>query len=211
MNLVLQPLANLNATAAFALSSLAAAERLQDFVEVSEANRSANFHKSDYRDENETATTTSFPGNPLLAAKDAMIRVKSKEDPILADVNFSISRGSFTVIAGKVGSGKSVLIRALLGHTPSSGSILRQVSNVAYCAQSTWLVNATAKQNIMGQSEWDAEWYETVIKACALDQDFEQLPDGDSVLVGSKGQALSGGQKQRIVSEAARSGFGFYY
>ena len=205
MKLVLGPLANLNATAALAVSSLAAAERLQDFVEISEANRYANSQISDYRDEDETATTTLFPNNALLAAQDATIRVKSREDPILANVNFSISRGSFTVIAGKVGSGKSVFIRALLGHTPSEGSILRQVSNVAYCAQSTWLVNATAKENILGQSEWDAGWYKTVVAACALDQDFEQLPDGDSVLVGSKGQSLSGGQKQRIVSKTTSS------
>jgi ABC-type multidrug transport system fused ATPase/permease subunit len=200
MQLVLGPLAWLVSSLPFVFTAMASAERLQEFVEISEENQSLNAGVSNFSATDELPGMPIFPGNPILAAKGATVKVKSKDEPILSDVTFTIQPGSFTVIAGKVGSGKSALIRALLGQLPSSGAILRQVSNIAYCAQSTWLSNATAKNNIIGQSEWDESWYNTVVRACALDQDFRELPDGDSALVGSKGLSLSGGQKQRIVS-----------
>lgn len=46
----------------------------------------------------------------------------------------------------------------------------------------------------------DEERYRAVIKACCLDQDISDLPDGDETQVGSSGVNLSGGQKQRLVS-----------
>lgn len=47
----------------------------------------------------------------------------------------------------------------------------------------------------------DNEYYNTVLEACALLDDLNQLSGGDQSKVGSKGIALSGGQKQRVVSE----------
>lgn len=46
----------------------------------------------------------------------------------------------------------------------------------------------------------EARWYKSVVKACALDRDFEELEAGELSLVGSKGVSLSGGQKARVVS-----------
>ncbi len=199
MELVLYPLARLTNAVPFIFSSLAAAERIQEFVEIAEDNqRSNSTSEISYSDEPNTEST--FSGNPVFAARGATVKVKSKDEPILSDVNLSIEPESFTVIAGKVGSGKSILIRSLLGQVPTTGAMLKKTSNVAFCAQSTWLINATARDNVVGQSEWDEELYNTVIRACALDRDFEDLPDGDLALVGSKGLSLSGGQKQRIVS-----------
>ena len=72
-------------------------------------------------------------------------------------------------------------------------------SAAAYCAQTAWLVNETVRQNILGKSNYDEAWYDSVTKACALDHDFQQFPKGDLSLVGSKGISLSGGQKNRVV------------
>ncbi|KAL3417369.1 ABC multidrug transporter [Phlyctema vagabunda] len=47
-------------------------------------------------------------------------------------------------------------------------------------------------------SPLDREWYRKVLYSCSLEQDLNQLPDGDSTNVGSRGAMLSGGQKQRI-------------
>ena len=44
-----------------------------------------------------------------------------------------------------------------------------------------------------------------MVKACDLEKDFSQLPQGDGTVIGSKGLALSGGQKQRVVSSGLKS------
>ena len=60
--------------------------------------------------------------------------------------------------------------------------------------------NATIRKNIIGFSPYIAGLYEQVIRACDLNKDFAQLPDGYETMVGSKGVLLSGGQKQRVLS-----------
>lgn len=45
-----------------------------------------------------------------------------------------------------------------------------------------------------------ALWYSTVVFACAIGNNFEQLQVGDQDSVGSKGIVLSEGQRQRLVN-----------
>ena len=44
----------------------------------------------------------------------------------------------------------------------------------------------------------DPERYYRVLRAAALEQDFKQLPQGDSSIIGEGGISLSGGQKARV-------------
>ncbi len=46
----------------------------------------------------------------------------------------------------------------------------------------------------------DEVWYKKVIHVCDLEEDLDQMPDGDQTVIGSRGITLSGGQKHRIVS-----------
>jgi len=124
--------------------------------------------------------------------------------PILQDLNFTIKRGSIVVCSGTVGSGKSVLTRAILGEiAPSIGTISVSCKRIAYCSQTTWLPNTSIKDIIRGfpsRDEEDSVWYRKVLQVCCLNQDLNSLPDGDETWVGSRGMNLSGGQRQRIVS-----------
>jgi len=45
---------------------------------------------------------------------------------------------------------------------------------------------------------FDRDWYDTVVSACCLVTDFEQLQNRDSTIVGDRGVQLSGGQRARI-------------
>lgn len=125
------------------------------------------------------------------------------DNPVLKNVNISISRGSLVMISGPVGSGKSTLLRAMLGEIPpTQGSINPASHRMAYCAQKPWLPSSSIKQAIRGMSPTrhdDDSWYQEVVEACCLNHDLEMLSDGDETHLGTGGLNLSGGQRQRVV------------
>jgi ATP-binding cassette subfamily C (CFTR/MRP) protein 1 len=59
-------------------------------------------------------------------------------------------------------------------------------------------MNASVRENIVFGHRWDPQFYEKTVNACALRDDFAQLPDGDQTEVGERGISLSGGQKARV-------------
>lgn len=121
------------------------------------------------------------------------------EKAVLRDINFTVPTSKLTVVIGPVGCGKSTLLKAILGETVASeGSVTLSTRDMSFCDQTPWLTNQTLQANITAFSKYDAGWYASVIRACALEQDLAQLPDGDQSMVGSKGLTLSGGQKQRV-------------
>lgn len=126
---------------------------------------------------------------------------------VLKDVSFKIPRGSLTIITGPVGSGKSTLLKGLLGELPcETGSIYVNRKDMSYCAQTAWLPNGTFKEIICGTSDpsaIDEQWYESTVRACALEDDVLQLADSHYTTIGSRGVTLSGGQKQRLVCRYA--------
>ncbi|KGO78093.1 ABC transporter, integral membrane type 1 [Penicillium italicum] len=124
---------------------------------------------------------------------------EADKDPILTDITITIPQGSFTVLVGPSGCGKSTLLKALLGEIPcSDGRVALASSSVAYCDQTPWHMNGTIKDSIVAISDYDPQWYASVIRACALEEDLTQFPRGDAAVIGNKGIALSGGQSQRI-------------
>nr|XP_021186907.2 ATP-binding cassette sub-family C member 4 [Helicoverpa armigera]WRX06130.1 ABCC7 [Helicoverpa armigera] len=117
----------------------------------------------------------------------------------LRNITLKVQPGEFVGIAGLVGSGKSSLLQVILGELPpTQGSISLGGARVSYASQEPWLFVATVRQNILFGLPYDRIRYKKVVSACALLRDFEQLPAGDSTLVGERGISLSGGQRARI-------------
>ncbi|KAL5689629.1 hypothetical protein EMGR_008545 [Emarellia grisea] len=134
-----------------------------------------------------------------LTVKNATFAWNVEKEPVLKGLTISIARGSFTMIVGPSGCGKSTLLKAILGEVPCvNGEIRLSSDSIAFCDQIPWHMNATIRESIVAMSSFDKEWYVSVVHACGLVQDFEQLPRGDETVIGSKGIALSGGQSQRI-------------
>ncbi|UKZ47330.1 hypothetical protein TrVGV298_001548 [Trichoderma virens] len=107
----------------------------------------------------------------------------STDRQILSNISFTLNRGQFALLIGPVASGKTTLLKGLLGEVPySKGKIFLASSCLSWCEQTPWILDL----------------YDQTIKACELEEDFRQLPQGDFTVVGSKGLALSGGQKQRV-------------
>lgn len=117
--------------------------------------------------------------------------------------NLSLSAGEhdlLTAILGPVGCGKSTLLQGLLGEIALiAGRVWTVTKRIAFCSQTPWISSGTVKQCIVGQSQFDKPWYDTVVHSCALETDFGTLSDGDETVVGGQGVTLSGGQKQRLV------------
>ncbi|PYH46216.1 P-loop containing nucleoside triphosphate hydrolase protein [Aspergillus saccharolyticus JOP 1030-1] len=135
----------------------------------------------------------------VLRMTDAYIRPVPESDFSLAEINTAIRAGTVTMIMGPVGSGKSTLLKAAIGELRCErGTITKAWRDAAYCSQNPWLQNTTIRNNICGYSEPEKEWYERVLRACALEQDISRMPEGDQSVVGSGALKLSGGQKQRL-------------
>jgi ABC-type multidrug transport system fused ATPase/permease subunit len=132
----------------------------------------------------------------------------------LEGVDLVVDRGSFTVVTGKIGSGKSTLVRALLGLVPADGQVLWNGTPVddpasffvpprsAYTAQVPRLFSESLADNIALGQRAARERLREAVQLAVLDPDLERLELGMHTMIGARGVKLSGGQVQR--SAAAR-------
>uniref|UniRef100_A0A7E4W3Z9 ABC-type glutathione-S-conjugate transporter n=1 Tax=Panagrellus redivivus TaxID=6233 RepID=A0A7E4W3Z9_PANRE len=116
----------------------------------------------------------------------------------LQDININIKKGSLVAIVGRIGSGKTSLMSALLGEMQCLSGGVAISGSVAYVPQQPWIQNLSLKKNILFNQNYHQLLYERVLEACALTTDLKSLPAGDETEIGEKGINLSGGQKQRV-------------
>eukprot|EP01127_Copromyxa_protea_P010841 TRINITY_DN2685_c0_g2_i4.p1 TRINITY_DN2685_c0_g2~~TRINITY_DN2685_c0_g2_i4.p1 ORF type:complete len:931 (+),score=213.14 TRINITY_DN2685_c0_g2_i4:1731-4523(+) len=119
-------------------------------------------------------------------------------EPVLQDIDISISKGELVAIVGEVGAGKSSLLSAILGEIPRTQGRTVVNGSLAYVPQNAWMKNATLRDNIFFGLEEDLHKYRKAIKSSQLTKDIQSLPGGDMTEIGEKGINLSGGQKQRV-------------
>lgn len=124
--------------------------------------------------------------------------VVSEEKIALENISFEAKRGDFVCVVGRVGSGKSALLRSLCGELSLTAGSITLKGSVSYSAQESWLQNMTLRENILFGQVLDQDWYDRVIDACELRRDIADIPDGDNTNVGERGITLSGGQKARV-------------
>ncbi|MEM7362795.1 MAG: ABC transporter ATP-binding protein [Pseudomonadota bacterium] len=131
--------------------------------------------------------------------------------PTIENVDIEVKAGQTVAILGRVGAGKSTILRAVvrLVNTPRDTvyidghdvcdiplTDLRKLATLV--PQDPFLFSTTLRENLTydlpGRDEaqlWDAA------EAAGVAGSIREFPDGMETMVGERGQTLSGGQKQR--------------
>jgi len=129
------------------------------------------------------------------------------------DISLLISKGEFVVITGRVASGKTTLLQALLGLLPpQSGEVFWNGQRVeapgdffvpprsAYTPQVPLLFSESLQNNILLGLPEDKVDLSQAIHLAVLEKDLQEIPGGLSAQIGAKGVKLSGGQRQRAAA-----------
>ena len=121
--------------------------------------------------------------------------------PLLKKIKLKIRKGDLIGIIGEFGSGKTCLFNAILNNLDILNGVNKKIflnGSVAYVPQKAWILNDTVRNNIIFNKKYDEQKYNTVVKICQLEPDFELLKQGDLTTISDKGDNLSGGQKTRL-------------
>lgn len=147
----------------------------------------------------QTSLGTSATREEALAVHDLSFRYPGSPLPLLSGIQFTVPKGSLTVLAGPSGCGKTTLLRLLAGLLiPESGQITR-ADALSYVPQEPHLYNATLFENItLFQQRYDEASVHKALKALCLSKWGEALPQGLATPLGEGGQSLSQGQRKRL-------------
>ena len=131
----------------------------------------------------------------------------------IAEVDLRIPAGSFTVVTGQIGSGKTTLVQTLLGVLPKeageihwNGEIIEDPKSFfvpprcAYTPQTPKLFSEKLSDNILMGLPWDWDALNRSIRLGVMETDLPTLEDGLDTIVGPRGVKLSGGQMQRTAA-----------
>ncbi|MEJ3742087.1 thiol reductant ABC exporter subunit CydD [Actinomycetes bacterium KLBMP 9797] len=150
---------------------------------------------------------------PFLASVELVgVTVEYERTTALRDVSLTIRPGEKVALIGPSGAGKSTLLGLLLGFVrPSEGRVLvgdLDLSTVdldewreelAWVPQRAHLFAASLADNIrLGAPNASDEDVRAAVKAAALDEVVDALPDGLETVLGERGHGLSSGQRQRV-------------
>ncbi|CAD8158667.1 unnamed protein product [Paramecium octaurelia] len=117
-----------------------------------------------------------------------------QNQPILNKINLKLDKGTFIIIRGAVGSGKSSLLQALLHEIPFFSGQLKIQGHVAYVEQRPYIFSGTVSENILFGCPNNETHYQNVLAQSGLSGD--NIDPGFNV--GENGSKLSGGQRTRL-------------
>ena len=137
----------------------------------------------------------------------------SDREYILKDINIEIPRHKVTAIVGASGSGKTTVIKLLLGfYNPNKGSLkignvdLKDINphlwrhSTGAVMQDGFIFSDTIARNIaLGTDAIDRERLYHAVEAACIRDFIESLPLKYNTRIGMEGNGISQGQKQRIL------------
>jgi ATP-binding cassette subfamily B protein len=147
-----------------------------------------------------------------LELRDVHFGYGDRPGEALGGVSMTLHQGERLGIIGPVGSGKTTLIKTLLGLLPPcSGDILvngRDLkdcdgdsyrSHLGYVPQEALLFTGSLRENIdFGSDDHSDENFTTAVQTAQLGSEIANFAHKEQTRVGQRGISLSGGQKQRM-------------
>lgn len=189
---VQRPIAEFGRQVPAFIQAIASVERIMDLEELEQEPSSESVILEGAPAVEIAGVSYSYPGSPV---------------KVLDNYSAVFPGGSFSVVAGPTGAGKSTLIRLILGLlTPSEGSILiggqpagaSMRGNFMYIPQGNSLLSGTIRSNLQLASPDATEDDMRVVLETAMAGFVFDLPQGLDTPCGEVGSGLSEGQCQRI-------------
>ena len=126
--------------------------------------------------------------------------------PALYNASISVGPGEIVAIVGDVGSGKTALVKSLIGElSPVQGRDSLHMprvlvhGSIAYCAQEAWLPKGTIRESVVFGRDYNEQRYLRAIFDAGLDGDISVRGTlNHDTDVGEDGSMLSGGQRSRV-------------
>lgn len=162
----------------------------------------------------EVKQTASYPGE--LAGHIEISQVSFRYSPtgplIIKNFSLEIMPREFVALVGPSGTGKSTLLRLLLGfEQPENGAILYDGRDLAkldvkavrrqigVVLQNGILFSGSIFENIVGSSPITLNEAWEAARMAQLENDINDMPMGMNTVIGEGGEGLSGGQRQRLL------------
>jgi ABC-type multidrug transport system fused ATPase/permease subunit len=153
-----------------------------------------------------------FKKQPGIGLQNVTFKFPEASAPVLNNVTLHIEHGESIVILGDIGSGKSTILKMLLGYyTPDSGVVyydgktyeqlsMKDIRNmIGYVPQVPVLFNRSIIDNILyGNSKVTRKEVENMLDDFGLLKEFKKHKAGLDTKVGKNGSLLSGGQRQLV-------------
>ena len=147
-----------------------------------------------------------------LTIKNVSLTYPGMKEATVKQLNLDIKAGEKIAIVGKIGSGKTSLLRLIAGLLqPTEGSIKIDQTDITHMhgddlrkhvgvvMQMPMLFSGTLKENLlMGNPDATDDEVIYAARVAGVDEIASNLPDGYETVLSEGGQQLSGGQRQAV-------------
>ena len=162
-------------------------------------------------------TIEAFKNKPVkLELRNVTFTYQGNEEPTIKDLDLTITPGEKLALIGLNGAGKTTLVKLICGlYMPEQGEILlnnrkmEEYTREEYMAlisvlfQDSTLLPLSVDENITGESGWDKERLDRVLKLSGFWEKYNALPEKGATKLVKKIEEtavdFSGGEKQKLL------------
>lgn len=149
--------------------------------------------------------------SPSITFKNVTYKYPDSRKTLISHLNLTIKKGEKVAIVGETGSGKSTIIKLIIGLLKDyQGKILisseelvklnlnELYNHITYISQESPIFSGTLRENIVFDKKATDEEIQKVLKLVSLEKFYRHLENGLDTELGERGIKISGGERQRV-------------